>query len=279
MEEEDEGDSGVVLSERVQRMAASGAGIDCSDVRVLPVLECRRAVRVQSAGERAAMRERGPPWAALGSGPAVARVDMAEVDLREPVGSGTFATVHRGVYRGQQVAVKVFNDKASAESLARELALSCALSHPHIVHSIGVGWQRVPSATANHVDSSTSQVFSNRQEEDHKKELQQEQQQQEQKEKTEPVAPLWKPVLVMEFCVLGSLFQLLYPATPESKTRRAAPAATSALDPHTRSIAHGIASALAHVHALGYAHFDLCSANVLVCFCCILTNEHHPPSG
>lgn len=244
---EDEGWSeiGVVASEKVQRVAGSGDGIDCSDVRVLPVLGCSRAARVQSADERAAMLGRRQ-CAGLGTGVAAARVDTAELDMREAVGSGTFATVHRGVYRGQQVAVKVFNDKASPESLARELALSCALVHPNIVRCVGVGWQPAPSR----VDALS----------------QQDQQGQEQEQQShEDAALLWKPVLVMEFCLLGSLFQMLYPVAPESKTRRAATVSAAPLDPHAHTIARGVAAALAHLHALGYAHFDLCSSNVLVC--------------
>lgn len=242
---------GVVLSERVQRLAGRGDGVDCSDVRVLPVLGCRRAVRVQSAAERAAMLEQRRS-AGIPATAGAACVDMAALDLREAVGSGTFATVHRGVYRGQPVAVKVFNDKASPESLARELALSCALVHPNIVRCVGVGWQPAPAQP----------LQAEREEEEHSHSLRSNGNGSRREEDAEV---LWKPVLVMEYCVLGSLFQMLYPVTPESKTRRAATVSPAPLDPHARAIARGVAAALAHLHAFGYAHFDLCSSNVLVC--------------
>ena len=94
-EDDEQTEIGVVLSKRVQRVAGRGDGIDCSDVRVLPVLGCRRAARVQSAEERAAMLgQRGcgglatDAAAAVSAGPgagAAALVDMAELDVKEAV--------------------------------------------------------------------------------------------------------------------------------------------------------------------------------------------------
>lgn len=147
-------------------------------------------------------------------------IDFSEVRLKEIVGSGTFAAVYSAEYRERQIAVKVFNAKASAESLSREIAVVASLRHPNIVGFIGVAWD-----TANPE----------------------------------------RPVLAMEFCSMGSLFQALYPNIIDAKTRRGATAGAGHLiDPHRKRIALGTARGMAHLHRVGWAHFDICSPNVLL---------------
>ena len=284
-----EGVDGVVLGKRLldcaESLCSSGEGIDCSDPRALPVLRCMKTVRVQTEEEHEllAKRRRTAGWnsslfaegnnEAPGAAAAAAAVDqtagedmkdeeenkdpkdlfpkisivcLEEVDLKEPVGSGTYATVYRGIYHKQQVAVKMFNDKATMESLSRELAISCTLSHPNIVKCVGVGWkfddasgvvEAIKRGDYSRTDGSMEALLSS----------------------------LRKPVLLMEFCSMGSLFQALYPINVESKTRRGSVSSLPLVDPHSRKIARGVASALQHLHAHGFAHFDLCSSNVLVC--------------
>lgn len=145
---------------------------------------------------------------------------LSDVSLREVVGTGTFAAVHRAEHRGRQIAVKLFNAKASPEALAREIAVLAALRHPNVVAFAGVAWN---------------------------------------------TASPERPALLMEFCAMGSLFQALHARAPDAKTRRGAlSAAPSPVEAHRRRIALGVARAMAHVHARGFAHFDLCSANVLL---------------
>ena len=292
-----EGACDVILGKRLldcaESKCGSGEGIDCSDPRALPVLRCMKTVRVQSEEEHEllAKRRRTAGWsssllaegdsdapadqAAAGDAksvddensdpkdviPKINFVNLEEVDLKEPVGSGTYATVYRGIYHKQQVAVKMFNDKATMESLSRELAISCSLSHPNIVKCVGVGWkfddpsglvEAIKRGDYSRGDGSSVEAL---------------------------LSSLRKPVLLMEFCSMGSLFQALYPINVESKTRRGSVSSLPLVDPHSRKIARGVASALQHLHAHGFAHFDLCSSNVLVCchpsltslFICVFT--------
>lgn len=81
--------------------------------------------------------------------------------------------------------------------------------------------------------------------------------------KREPGNAEWEPALFMEYCPMGSLFQILY-SPHELKRFSRGVDLSGLLDRNIRKIALGVAKALAFVHSLGYSHLDLCSTNVLV---------------
>ena len=76
----------------------------------------------------------------------------------------------------------------------------------------------------------------------------------------------WEPALFMEYCAKGSLFQLIY-SPHELKATTRAEHHHNELDMNIKKIALGVARALTFVHSLGYAHLDICSANILVNIC------------
>eukprot|EP00727_Mastigamoeba_balamuthi_P002053 m51a1_g11845 putative tkl mlk hh498 protein kinase (328) ;mRNA; f:475426-476757 len=71
------------------------------------------------------------------------------------------------------------------------------------------------------------------------------------------------PILLMEFCALGSLSEILSPVGPTTRGRRDEVTTKLSEDQNTR-IAIGIARGLGYLHKQGYAHFDLCTGNVLL---------------
>jgi serine/threonine protein kinase len=64
-------------------------------------------------------------------------IDFAQVTLGEKIGEGGYALVHKGVYKGAEVAVKVLQSmEVTVEDItafAREIAVAAALHHPNIV--------------------------------------------------------------------------------------------------------------------------------------------------
>ena len=80
----------------------------------------------------------------------------------------------------------------------------------------------------------------------------------------------WEPALFMEYCSMGSLFQILY-SPQELKRFSRGVDLSGLLDENTRKIALGVAKALGFVHSLGYSHLDLCSTNVLVLLCTLIS--------
>eukprot|EP00903_Cladosiphon_okamuranus_P020128 g18482.t1 len=66
-------------------------------------------------------------------------IPREEVVLGERLGSGASGDVFAGVYRGQDVAVKVFKSDVGPDGNARdELDVACAVDHPNLTKSLGV---------------------------------------------------------------------------------------------------------------------------------------------
>lgn len=69
------------------------------------------------------------------------QICRSEVSLITAIHRGTFATVHRGTWRGEHVAVKILRftgDDKVATALQSEISLLSALRHPHIITLMGV---------------------------------------------------------------------------------------------------------------------------------------------
>jgi len=64
-------------------------------------------------------------------------VNYSDLDIKQRVGAGSFATVHYGLYQGREVAVKQLNKSTStSETLAEfrhEVSLMAGLQHPNTV--------------------------------------------------------------------------------------------------------------------------------------------------
>lgn len=73
----------------------------------------------------------------------------------------------------------------------------------------------------------------------------------------------WEPAMFMEYCSMGSLFQVMH-SSQEVRSYTAENPITELLSRNTRKIALGIAKALACIHSHGYSHLDICSSNILV---------------
>lgn len=71
-------------------------------------------------------------------------VDSTELSFSRKLGEGTSAVVFCGVYRGQDVAIKVLKDKAEAKVLSefkKEFEIMSALRSPHVVFFYGACMQ------------------------------------------------------------------------------------------------------------------------------------------
>ncbi|GFR44133.1 hypothetical protein Agub_g5297 [Astrephomene gubernaculifera] len=74
---------------------------------------------------------------------------MEDVQLLEPIGSGGFAIVYRGVYQGGDVAVKIAVTNTVDRSGLREALVSPQLRHPHVVQTYVT---RGAMLTAEHIE-------------------------------------------------------------------------------------------------------------------------------
>uniref|UniRef100_A0A914GWG7 Protein kinase domain-containing protein n=1 Tax=Globodera rostochiensis TaxID=31243 RepID=A0A914GWG7_GLORO len=69
-------------------------------------------------------------------------LSLLDVELKEPIGNGSFGKVYRGVYRGKTVAVKrykvvAFGAKTEVDMFCREVSIVSHLKHPNIVAFVG----------------------------------------------------------------------------------------------------------------------------------------------
>ena len=68
-------------------------------------------------------------------------IDYSEISLKEQIGNGAFAVVHRGIYRGFEVAIKRLKmdqvNERSVTDFHTELAVMESLRHPNIVQAKG----------------------------------------------------------------------------------------------------------------------------------------------
>ncbi|KAJ3475951.1 hypothetical protein NLI96_g11488 [Meripilus lineatus] len=73
--------------------------------------------------------------------PTAVTIDINEVHVNYAVelGVGSYATVYHGVFRGQEVAIKVphNNRQWSRKAILKELVFGLLLHHPHILQSLG----------------------------------------------------------------------------------------------------------------------------------------------
>nr|XP_022309371.1 tyrosine-protein kinase Fer-like [Crassostrea virginica] len=70
-----------------------------------------------------------------------------DIQMREQIGMGTFGTVYRGKYQGNDVAVKYCTGRISKEqsaNLVQEGMILKEYDHPNIVHFIGIAAQKHP---------------------------------------------------------------------------------------------------------------------------------------
>lgn len=71
-------------------------------------------------------------------------IDFTELVLEEVIGAGGFGKVYRGMWQGEEVAVKAARQdpdediSATAESVRQEARLFWMLRHPNIINLIGV---------------------------------------------------------------------------------------------------------------------------------------------
>ncbi|CAK5007095.1 unnamed protein product [Meloidogyne enterolobii] len=69
-------------------------------------------------------------------------LSLLNIDLKEPIGNGSFGKVYRGIYRGKCVAVKrykvvAFGAKTEVDMFCREVSIVSHLKHPNVVAFVG----------------------------------------------------------------------------------------------------------------------------------------------
>lgn len=85
-----------------------------------------------------------PPERLLASGECPLEIDFAELSLEEVIGVGGFGKVYKGMWRGEEVAVKAARQdpdediSVTAESVRQEARLFWMLRHPNIIALRGV---------------------------------------------------------------------------------------------------------------------------------------------
>ena len=60
------------------------------------------------------------------------KTSQAEISIAKRIGHGTSGDVHKGVFRGNDVAIKTFRDEDKNKSF-HEIELLFELRHPHII--------------------------------------------------------------------------------------------------------------------------------------------------
>jgi serine/threonine protein kinase len=65
------------------------------------------------------------------------RPDELEIDLNNELGAGTSARVYKGIFQGQEVAVKVMSGDDFDEEFKHELRIISKLQHPNILRVLG----------------------------------------------------------------------------------------------------------------------------------------------
>ena len=68
------------------------------------------------------------------------RIQPEDLDVGAAVGRGVYATVHRGTWKGRDVAVKVFDEGSLEfrfEDFLREISLLSICRHPNLLHTYG----------------------------------------------------------------------------------------------------------------------------------------------
>ncbi|CAI7899529.1 unnamed protein product [Closterium sp. NIES-53] len=99
-----------------------------------------------SRGESSGGSNSGGNESSVNGGASAWAIDFTEVELGELVATGSFGVVHKGVYRGQQIAVKflLFPEASSEDDLNRakrgfrqEVAVWHKLQHPNVVQFLG----------------------------------------------------------------------------------------------------------------------------------------------
>ncbi|GLI65289.1 hypothetical protein VaNZ11_008780, partial [Volvox africanus] len=179
--------------------------------------------------------------------------ELSGLTILEPLGSGGFGTVFRGIFNGIEVAVKVLCERgaggrseAATMREAFELAVMTTISHPHIVQVLSA-WTDViltskPNATGAPSTTTTAVV---------------------------PRSPATEElgdatvVIAMEYCDGGSLAD----AVSAGRFRQRVPGGYGALQPCMPAIYATlleIALALRHMHAMLLVHCDLKPANILL---------------
>ncbi|KAI1893228.1 hypothetical protein AGOR_G00121540 [Albula goreensis] len=85
-----------------------------------------------------------PPGGLVAGGECPLEIDFSELHLEEVIGAGGFGKVYKGVWRGEEVAVKAARQdpdediSATAESVRQEARLFWMLRHPNIIALRGV---------------------------------------------------------------------------------------------------------------------------------------------
>ena len=178
-------------------------------------------------------------WLAIAGNPCVspapARAELPmvrydELTIGARLGEGTSSIVHKGQYHGHQVALKVYKAQLSSDGRnLDEVRASCAVDHPHVLRWLGYLEEGSGGEEARATTGSTGGS--------------------------------WRLIGVLEWAAgFGSLGK---PPSMESITRDTYPPNTQFSGSEVREIAHGIASALEHLHSRQIAHGDLYAHNIL----------------
>ncbi|GIL76866.1 hypothetical protein Vretifemale_6399 [Volvox reticuliferus] len=179
--------------------------------------------------------------------------ELSGLTILEPLGSGGFGTVFRGIFNGIEVAVKVLCERgaggrseAATMREAFELAVMTTISHPHIVQVLSA-WTDViltSKPNPNGAPSTTTTAVVPR------------------SPATEELGEA-TVVIAMEYCDAGSLAD----AVSAGRFRQRVPGGYGALQPCMPAIYATlleIALALRHMHAMLLVHCDLKPANILL---------------